>query len=67
MPLDAGFKSSAHLDKLHLQRYLGACLIVYFYMRWARSSGVEHRLHTAGVAGSKPAAPTISLFANTFF
>ena len=26
---------------------------------WARSSAVEHRLHTAGVTGSIPVAPTI--------
>ena len=27
--------------------------------QWAHSSAGEHRLHTAGVAGSIPAAPTI--------
>ena len=31
-------------------------------MKWARSSVVEHTLHTGGVAGSIPAAPTISPF-----
>ena len=29
------------------------------FMAWARSSAVEHTLHTGGVAGSIPAAPTI--------
>ena len=28
------------------------------FLSWALGSEVEHRLHTAGVAGSIPAAPT---------
>jgi hypothetical protein len=31
----------------------------YLKRRWVRSSAVEHRLHTAGVTGSIPVAPTI--------
>ena len=31
----------------------------YFGRRWVRSSAAEHRLHTAGVTGSIPVAPTI--------
>src|SRR5687768_16667367 len=30
-----------------------------FFTGWALGSAVEHRLHTAGVSGSNPLAPTI--------
>lgn len=52
-------------------RFLDSALGATLYGRWtlrawsvnrALSSAGEHRLHTAGVAGSNPAAPTIFLW-----
>ena len=43
----------------HQHRLTPASAAAYFGRRWVRSSAAEHRLHTAGVTGSIPVAPTI--------
>src|SRR4051794_20199142 len=57
-----GSWNSSQFGRVRMARVLTpASAAAYFGRQWVRSSAAEHRLHTAGVTGSIPVAPTIQI------